>query len=219
VNGQQGGIGSDWNFAYSLAQTDFVTLAHQDDYYEPEYTETVFAALKRCKNPIIVYTDYFEIRTEGRVYKNKLLRVKRMLNFPVGLFPRSSWIRRRMLSLGCALSCPSVVFNKKRFPEAGFDLTMLTDLDWQQWTRLSREKGEFYYLRKPLTGHRVYEQSTTSLGIAQGIRHREDLHMFCQYWPKGIAKFLMRFYSGAMKSNNEKRNNEKNNKKDKNGDT
>ena len=80
-----GGIGSDWNFAYSLADTDFVTLAHQDDFYEPEYTEKMTAALAKAKNPIIAYTNYYEIRPEGIVINNRLLRIKRMMNRPIGL--------------------------------------------------------------------------------------------------------------------------------------
>ena len=38
INGASAGISSDWNFAYAQAETDFVTLAHQDDVYEPVFT-------------------------------------------------------------------------------------------------------------------------------------------------------------------------------------
>ena len=39
VNYGEKGIGGDWNFAYDKAQTPLVTIAHQDDIYEPTYTE------------------------------------------------------------------------------------------------------------------------------------------------------------------------------------
>ena len=44
-------IADDWNSAYQLANTDYVTLAHQDDYYEPEYAETVLACMEDCSRP------------------------------------------------------------------------------------------------------------------------------------------------------------------------
>ena len=34
VNKDGGNIGKDWNFAYKLAKTDLVTIAHQDDIYD-----------------------------------------------------------------------------------------------------------------------------------------------------------------------------------------
>ena len=39
INDGTKGIGGDWNFAYSKCDTPLITIAHQDDIYEPEYTE------------------------------------------------------------------------------------------------------------------------------------------------------------------------------------
>ena len=36
VNEGESGITQDWNFAYSKVQTDYVTIAHQDDKYAPD---------------------------------------------------------------------------------------------------------------------------------------------------------------------------------------
>ena len=38
VNHGQGGITQDWNFAYTHTDSKYVTIAHQDDIYEPGYT-------------------------------------------------------------------------------------------------------------------------------------------------------------------------------------
>ena len=58
VNYGEKGLAGDWNFAYSCASTPLVTLAHQDDRYYPNYTEDVLAAAKRCRHPLIIFTDY-----------------------------------------------------------------------------------------------------------------------------------------------------------------
>lgn len=204
VNDKSEGIGPDWNFAYSVAETDFVTLAHQDDFFAPDYTEKILGALDGAKNPIIAYTDYFEMRTEGNVENNLLLRVKRLMNAHIGRFPRSKFIRRRILSLGSSVNCWSVTYNKKRFPDFRFDREMKVSLDWEAWERLSKEDGEFLYIPEMLTAHRVHAGSTTTACIENGDRHIEDLIMFKRFWPAPIARLILNFYEQSLKSNDDK---------------
>lgn len=201
VNEKSEGIGSDWGFAYAIAETDFVTLAHQDDIFLPEYTGKVLSAIKRSKNPIIAYTDYFELRLAGEVKSNTLLRVKRLMNAPIGWFPRSRFVRRRVLSMGSSINCWSVTYNKKRFPEFRFHPEYKVSLDWEAWERLSIESGEFIYIPERLTAHRIYTGSTTTACISNGDRYREDFQMFRRFWPSPIASFIIRFYEQSLKSN------------------
>ena len=195
------GIGADWNFAYSLAKTDFVTLAHQDDIYEPIYTERVLYEAEKAKNPVIIYTNYFEIRPEGRVTDNRLLKIKSLMNGPIGSFPNSKFVRNRVFSMGCPISCPSVAYNRNRFPDFKFIERMKTNLDWDAWYRLAKEPGEFVYIKDRLVGHRIHPESETSSGIGTGARSAEDLEMYNRYWPSGIAKLIHRFYEKGLKSN------------------
>ena len=47
INDGEKGIGGDWNFAYSKAQTPLITIAHQDDIYEPTYTEEMLSFINK----------------------------------------------------------------------------------------------------------------------------------------------------------------------------
>ena len=47
INTGEGGIAQDWNFAYRQAKTDYITIAHQDDIYEPNYLKMIFGELKK----------------------------------------------------------------------------------------------------------------------------------------------------------------------------
>ena len=38
INKGEAGITQDWNYAISVCDTRYVTIAHQDDYYEPDNT-------------------------------------------------------------------------------------------------------------------------------------------------------------------------------------
>ena len=67
VNNGEHGITQDWNFAYSRANTKYVTIAHQDDIYEPDYVENLLCYIKKAGKPIIFFTDYGELFILERV--------------------------------------------------------------------------------------------------------------------------------------------------------
>lgn len=204
VNHGESGIAGDWNFGYSQAKTPLVTIAHQDDIYEPEYIEQLLALLNCSARPLIAFTDYGELRNGCRVYKNQLLKIKRILLAPlrVGMLQGSRFVRRRSLSLGNGICCPSVMFIRCNLPDRIFQAGYQSDLDWQAWERLSKLNGDFLYCPKRLLLHRIHRGSETSRIIADNRRKSEDLEMFCRFWPPIIAKALAKLYSWAEKSNN-----------------
>lgn len=203
INTGEKGIAGDWNFAVSCADTPLVTLAHQDDIYDQDYVENILAALNECGHPLIAFTDYYELRNGQTVKKNKLLAVKRMLLCPlrIKLFWKSRWVRRRILSLGSAICCPSVTLVKAHLRLPVFKNNMKSNIDWQAWEELSRQAGEFAYVTKPSMKHRIHQDSTTSSMLEQKARRDEDLMMYRKFWPGWMADFIERFYQKAEKSN------------------
>lgn len=119
VNTGEAGIVQDWNFAYKKAQTEFVTITHQDDVYFEKYAEHVVREFEKSSKPLIFFTDYAEMRNGEKVTDNRLLRIKRLLLLPlkVKVFRKSRFVRRRILSLGSPICCPSVAFAKKNLPD------------------------------------------------------------------------------------------------------
>lgn len=203
VNEGEKGLAGDWNFALQQADTALVTLAHQDDLYMPEYAETILKAYRKTKKPIIFFTDYAELRGNETVNKNKLLFVKRLLLFSLRceFLQKSRFVRRRILSMGSPICCPSVTLVKSRVSEKLFRNNMKSNIDWQAWEELSKEEGEFVYLAKPLIKHRIHAGSTTSEVLKSSARRQEDIYMYRKFWPKPIAEFIELFYSQNEKSN------------------
>ena len=74
-------------------------------------------------------------------------------------------------------------------------------MDWLAWEKLSRLDGNFVYINKPLMGHRVHEDSTTTKIINDNKRTLEEYEMFKLFWPKCIAKILSKIYRKSEKSN------------------
>lgn len=204
ISGQKPEIARDWNYAYGRCETKLVTLAHQDDIYEPWYLEQILKTLTDRKKPLIIFTDYGELREERKIDRNQLLGIKRILLFPLRCrwLQRSRWVRRRVLSFGSAISCPTVTYVKDNLPKVVFREGYRSNLDWQAWERLSRLKGEFVYCNKICIYHRIYGDSTTSSIIADHGRSKEDFEMFCRFWPVPIAKLISKWYRLGEKSNN-----------------
>lgn len=204
INRGPAGIANDWNFAYHHSKTKLVTLAHQDDKYRPEYVEKMLAGINRAKYPLIYFTDYHELRDGREVSANRLLKVKRLMLSPLRLkaLQGNRFVRRRILSLGNPVSCPSVTYIKEHLPATVFVPGFKSNIDWQAWEMLSKRKGEFVYEGFPLTFHRIHMESETSATINNGnIRAQEDYEMFLKFWPKWFAAFLMRFYIKGEESN------------------
>lgn len=195
------GLAADFDFALSIGKTKYVTIAHQDDTYEREYTEQILKCTS--EDAIILFTDYHEIHKQGVVKKNLNLKIKRLMLKPLELktFQRIKWIRRRVLSLGNPICCPSVTFNTENVKGPVFVSDFKSNMDWCAWERLSNQKGRFVYIKKDLMMHRVHEESTTTEIIKENLRTLEDYKMFCKFWPSIIAKIIAKIYAKSEESN------------------
>lgn len=203
VNLGERGIGQDWNFAYSCASGRYVTIAHQDDVYCEGYAREAIDMLSRTESSLIFFSDYGELRNGEHIEDNSILRMKRKLLGPLrdGRNASSIRIRRRVLSLGSSICCPSVTFNASNIPDPPFRTKMKCSLDWDTWEGLSRCQGEFYYSSKMLMYHRIHEDSTTTSLIENETRASEDREMFERFWPKPIAHAISKVYARSEQSN------------------
>lgn len=196
-----GGIANDWNFALHCADSEYCTLAHQDDVYLPEYLEGCITKMDKRKNPLIAFTDYQEIIDQKRMPVNLNLKIKETLLFPLRHFDDSRFVRRRVLSFGSPICCPSVTYHMKALRNFRFDPSMSVSLDWDAWERISALDGSFCYVAKPLMLHRIHELSETTNAIQDNRRSREDLRMLRRFWNRTFAQLIFRFYSRSQDSN------------------
>ena len=201
INPEQTGIAGDWNFALSCAQTPLVTLAHQDDVYESDYTQEMLRCLNKSREPILFSGNYAELRGGEKVTSSRLLRIKRLMMLPIRLFPSGIAARRLTLAFGCPILCPSVTYVRDIVLKYPFLKGMYASLDWEEWERISKEKGSFVYSGKILVCHRIHEDSETSRVLRLHLRYDEDYRMFRKFWPEPIARILVKAYSSSEKSN------------------
>lgn len=198
------GIGYDFDFALSCGKTELVTIAHQDDIYDFDYSYNMVRMYKKYPKSVILFSDYYEIRNENKVSSNTNLKIKRILLFPlrVKFLSAFKFWKRFVIRFGNAISCPAVTFVKNNISTNDvFKCNFVCDVDWFAWEKLSLLKGNFLFVNKKLMGHRVHEESTTTEIINERVRTKEDFVMFQKFWPRCISKLINRFYVKAEESN------------------
>lgn len=197
VHGPNGGIGRDWNAALDCANRRWVTIAHQDDVYLPDFVARTMELVQRVPDAALVMTGYAELLDGRQRARSAMLRIKSIL-LELGFLGRRSVSRtgakRRLLRFGCPIACPSVTLGPA-LSHLRFREDLKVDLDWEAWIRAAQLPGAFCYERETLMLHRIHGASETSAGVRDGVRAREDALMFGLLWPAPIAKVLARAYA------------------------
>lgn len=196
-----GGIGKDWNNALSFVDSQYVTIAHQDDYYEPAYLEKVLEKMVAKEDSLIAYSDYFEEKNGIRIPANTNLKIKTLMLKTLNVFPASQFWRNRVLAFGNPICCPAVTYNLEGLKDFKFDEKMRVSLDWYAWYQISQYKGRFTYIPDKLMCHRIHEESETTKTISDNTRTKEDMEMYQLFWPKWVANLLNKFYVKSQETN------------------
>lgn len=201
INNKEKGHANDFRYAFNYAKTNYVTLCHQDDIYLKDYAKVVISKMDKVKKPIIAFTNYYEFRSGKIVKNNMLLIVKRIINFPLLLFKTSKRIRLFTLSIGNAISAPTLTYNKKIIENPVVDTDFKSNIDWISYITFAKLKGQFVYIRKPLVLRRIHEESLTTQVISNNIKTEEDYKVFNMFWSEKVSKKLLKLYSKSESSN------------------
>ncbi len=203
INTGNSGIAEDWNFALAVTDKRVVTIAHQDDVYKPDYVREILKNINKQDNTLIAFTNYGELRNGEYITDNRLLNMKRFMLIPLKnkSLQKIGFVRRRILSFGSAICCPSVTFIKENLPYPVFYSGYRSNVDWQAWEMISKMKGAFVYCDNILMYHRIHQESATTEIILDNGRTKEDYEMFCKFWPRWVARLLELFYKKGEESN------------------
>ena len=194
-----GGQIKDYNFAMRQCITPLGMLSHQDDLLDKHYIERCLEELNKAKKPIIACTNYLEMHNDIVDSKpSVMIRIKRILILPI----QSKWLRgtifgkRLCMLIGNPITHPSVMCVMCEMPRKCFREKYKASMDWDLWERLSRQRGDFVYVKDVLLYHRMNDDNQTArLLKTTSARYDDEYAIFCRFWPKPVAKFLMLFYS------------------------
>jgi glycosyltransferase involved in cell wall biosynthesis len=204
INPNPPSIAADWTFAYNLCTTKYLTLAHQDDLYMPEYTEKCLEFIEKYPGFLILFSDYNELFNNSIRDNNLLLSIKRLIlhffyMFKINL--TSIALKKKMLSFGNPVCCPSILYNRENIGNFEFNSSYSMNLDWDAALQLAKMKGDFLYLKNKLLTRRIHKGSESTNALLNRTRFEEDQKMFERFWPKYVVRCLLKFYTQAYKSN------------------
>jgi len=199
------GIAGDWNFALSKADTRLVTIAHQDDIYEPGYAQAVTAqfAPRSADKILIAFTGYTDVvNNQARPWGlNAVVKNVLLLPFAFGKSISNRALKKLVLLFGDPICCPSVTFNKAALGDFNFPAGYLVALDWFAWHELAKREGAFIYINKKLMRHRIHPASETTLQINKGIRKQEEARLLELMWGKTLARLIAPVYALGHREN------------------
>jgi glycosyltransferase involved in cell wall biosynthesis len=196
VNPERKGIAADWNFALSVADRRYATLAHQDDTYAPDFLAQTLTALAGDSGGVLCFTGYQEIDDLGGATSSRISRVKHLIELMT--LGRSRAVRgrrlRAYLSFGNPLPCSSVTFDTKKLRGFRFSSDYASNLDWDAWWRLMEDGATFLRAPDRLVGRRHNDLTATAGLKRDGTRAVEDSIMFRRAWPRPIADIIAAVY-------------------------
>jgi len=209
INPNRKGFADDMNFAYKNAETDFVTLVHQDDFLLPQYTELCLKEASKYPDFFIIFTDYFELLNKQFSDKSLNIKIKKFMLktfFPFKNNLENLKLKKLLLSFGNPIIPASIFFNKKLIGEFEFKNEYKVSPEWEGLIRLSQKNGRFIYINKPMYVYRLHDLQITSTLLME--RQKEDEKVFNLLWPKSIAKIFMKYdsycYNPVKKGKDEK---------------
>jgi glycosyltransferase involved in cell wall biosynthesis len=192
-------IRDDWNFAYNSAETEWVTLAHQDDMYSLDYVAEMVKKLNDTPDAIAFLTDYIPIKHNSIGSRDENSKIRRFLRRPLlnQRMARSPFWKKEILAFGNSICCPSVTYHKSVLGPSFFTTDLKYNIDWDTFLKFSKIKGSIAYVDKPLTFYRISDEATSAAWIKNHTREREDRILFSKFWPKWFVNFIMIFYVKA----------------------
>lgn len=189
-------IQDDWNFAYDMAPTQYVTIAHQDDIYDKRYIDVFLKHAAKYEDMSMFFCIYTAIKGRTIAKFQKSCMVKRLLCLPVSFTPLAdrTWLKKSCLCLGNGISCPMVTYNKNIVGNSPFQSKLKYALDWEMFLKIAEMPGRFVCKWKPYGWYRIHEQATSKEFIVNNKKEQEDIEMFSRFWPTWLVNCIMRFY-------------------------
>ena len=201
------GIGADWNYAFSCAGGEYVTLAHQDDMYEKHYAESVCREAERWPDMDLFTCSAVTVKN-GRPerFPGAPEIIKILLRLPLRFrrYAHLTWVKRLALRFGNAVICPSVSYRKRTVEEmmrhccpersGPFSETRKFILDWEFLFDYAAAGGRWICDETPRMFYRVHSGAATAACIKDHAREREEQEMFRKLWPQKAADLILRYY-------------------------
>lgn len=197
-------IKDDWNYAYNMADTQYVTLAHQDDIYNKNYVRELHKKINKVNDDFLIYYTGYRPLKNNKVSTDINCIIRAVLRTPLNIsfLQKIKYVKLTTLAFGNSICCPSVTYNKEMNKDDVFTSELKYNIDWDTFYKIAKQKGRFLYNNRILTYYRIHDEATSKMFIDNSGRIKEDTIMFDKFWPHFITLIIMKFYKKAYDTYN-----------------
>lgn len=216
VRDGESSLKEDWNYCLQVAAdrgASLVTIAHQDDIYDPAFAGKVKQAFQKGNKKYKKDGRYFTLEDDtgdtavvctrcrninglDEPAPGTAEKVKRLLRWPLSVngLNKTAFGKRMALSLGNSIPCPTCTYNLNLCGTSIFNTDYRFVIDWAALAELSRRPVRFVCIEEPLVDIRIHDGAETARTMKEGLRQKEEQEMFEQFHGKLGARLFEHFY-------------------------
>ena len=170
------GIARNWNRGIEQVTTEFFTLLHCDDAYEPEYLAEMIKLMDHYPGAALGHCGAVTMNERGQSVYSSIEAFKQGRYFPARAFCRSIKEEYQALLSGDFINCPSVIYRASMTKEVGFFNVHLTQtLDWEYWFRVLLNGFSICGTSRRLYRYRRHENNLSKQNAKDMSRYMEEL--------------------------------------------
>ena len=184
-NSENIGATGNWNKLFELADTEFVTMLHDDDLLEEDYIEKITLIIEKYKSNIdAIYTETRIFSKISSLFRKKTntLRIIKIQPFDLQFYNVCSII--------------GACFKREKIIELnGFDDYYYPPIDYQMHLNLSKYSNIIKIVDYPLTLYRILENDSMKMStiFSINVKDREIQNSIIQNY-SSLYKKLFRIY-------------------------
>ncbi|MFT4714606.1 MAG: glycosyltransferase involved in cell wall biosynthesis [Candidatus Azotimanducaceae bacterium] len=170
------GIAQNWNRGLELVTSEFFTLLHCDDAYEPEYLAELLALMDQFPGAALGHCGALTMDETGKEIYSPIESFKKGKYLPSRAFCRSVKDEYGQLMSGDYITCPAVMFRTSIVGRVGFFNENLSQtLDWEYWFRVLLSEQHICGTNLCLYRYRRHSNNLSLQNAADMKRYREEL--------------------------------------------
>ncbi len=186
-------MAGNWNYAIELANTELVTLLHDDDLLAPDYVEKMLQFAQQFPTSSAYYCDVKLIDENGvgtwtvADKVKSFIRPNKHINHIAGDEGLASLLK------GCYVFCPTVCYRKSKLPQPLFKSHWKMVTDFQCYFDLLVKGETMSGLSEKLYLYRRHQNNQTAKLTANMERFEEEVALYefiktqlKNHWPKSV---------------------------------
>lgn len=171
-------MAGNWNFAFNVASTDFVTLLHDDDYLASNYVEEMTKLINSEPNSSMYFCDVSLVNELGNTVTTLADNIKKFIKPKKSIMSLQGDKGLASLLKGCFIFCPTCCYKKSDISDSPFSSRWRMVTDFQMYFDLLLQGKVLTGSNKKLYFYRRHKSNQTVLLTKNFKRFEEEVSFY-----------------------------------------